>query len=116
MLGDQSKGSGKGDMGKDIDECSATTEWLDENSCPLGHLGGQFGCDFCDYPGEPPAGTSNLRKFLKEQGWVKYDIRKHYMLSKEAKGKGSSKDKKDKGEDEDDPPDDSDDEVSLLFN
>ena len=81
----------------DSDECSATTEWLDENSCPRGHLGGQFGCDFCDYPGEPLAGTSNFRKFLKEQGWDKYDIRKHYKLSKKAKDKGtsSSKDKSD---------------------
>ena len=92
-----SKGSGNDKKAKDSDECSATTEWLDENSCPRGHLGGQFGCDFCDYPGEPLAGTSNLRKFLMEQGWDKYDARKHYMLSKKAKDKDSGK--KDKGKD-----------------
>ena len=60
------------------DDCSATTEWLDEHSCPNGHLGGQYGCDFCDHGVVDKSGTHNLNEFLKEQGWDTYDIKKHY--------------------------------------
>ena len=62
------------------EECSVTTEWLDEHSCPNGHLGGQFGCDFCNVGVVDKSGTNNLNEFLKEQGWDEYDIKKHYNL------------------------------------
>ena len=64
------------------DSCSVTTEWLDEHSCPNGHLGGQYGCDFCNSSFLDKSGTHNLNEFLKEQGWDEYDIRKHYKLTK----------------------------------
>ena len=67
------------------DACSATTEWLDEHSCPNGHLGGQYGCDFCNVGVGDKSGTNNLNEFLKEQGWEKYDIKKHYNLKYKVK-------------------------------
>ena len=67
------------------DACSATTEWLDEHSCPNGHLGGQYGCDFCNVGVVDKSGTNNLNEFLKEQGWEKYDIKKHYNLKYKVK-------------------------------
>ena len=70
---------------QDDDACSATTEWLDEHSCPNGHLGGQYGCDFCNVGVIDKSGTNNLNEFLKEQGWEKYDIKKHYNLKYKVK-------------------------------
>ena len=59
------------------DLCSVTTEWLDEHSCPNGHLGGQYGCDFCNQSRFDKSGDQNLHEFLTELGWGEYDIRKH---------------------------------------
>jgi len=56
-------------------------EWLNERSCPNGHLGGQYGCDFCNTGQFDTSGTNNLNAFLKENGWEKYDIIKHYELT-----------------------------------
>jgi hypothetical protein len=63
--------------------------------CPNGHLGGQYGCDFCNCGVADKSGTNNLNMFLKEQGWEKYDIMKHYMLGKDEQEQAEAEKAKD---------------------
>ena len=56
-------------------------ERLNERACLNGHLGGQYGCDFCNTGRFDTSGTNNLNEFLKVNGWEKYDILKHYQLT-----------------------------------
>ena len=56
-------------------------ELLNERSCSNGHLGGQYGCDFCNNGRFDTSGTNNLNEFLKANGWDKYDILKHHQLT-----------------------------------
>ena len=65
-------------------------------ACPNGHYQGCYGCDLCP---NCPAGydyncgifgcskcckkkSFNMKEFLKENNWKKYDIMKHYNLLK----------------------------------